>query len=123
MNPLRWRKMTWAILLFTALMGAWLVAGVASSGDNCNEYAIGSPGRSGCDAGSDIGTGVGITALFCVWFIGFLILSIIWFMTKPSRRLCPACGTEAKRGATACKKCGYDFAGAVMTAPPQNSAT
>jgi len=105
MNPLRWRKMTWVIVLFTVVMAVWIGAGVTSS-TACP------PGTTNCEAyqvGANIGQGLAVTALLGVWLIGFLVLSIVWFMTKPARRMCPACGHEAKKGQTVCKKCGHDF--------------
>lgn len=112
MNPLRWRKMTWLIWIFTALMVAWIVSGVNANADNCDHYVVGTSGYNACQAGTDIGTGVGVTMLFFAWFIGFIIFSIIWFMTRPSKRSCPVCGHDVKKGKTVCKKCGYDFASA-----------
>ncbi len=106
--------MSWLILIFTVLMFAWIAAGVG--GDNCSQYAPGTPERSGCELGSDVGTGVAVVALFGVWFVGFIILSIIWFMTRPTRRICPVCGYEARKGQRACKKCKFDFAQGVQ--PP-----
>jgi hypothetical protein len=114
-NPLRWRKMTWAVLVFTGLMGAWAIAAVASNSDNCDEFAVGTASRSGCDAGTTVGTGIGVGLLFCIWFLGFIILSIIWFMSRPSRRLCPVCGHDARKGQTICKKCGFDFSAPAMS--------
>jgi predicted amidophosphoribosyltransferase len=54
------------------------------------------------------------TLIFGMWFVGFIILSIIWFMTRPTRRLCPVCGSEARKGQTICKKCGHNFARAAV---------
>lgn len=96
MNPLRWRKMTWLILIFTVLMIAWAASAFGTA-----------------DAAT---AAIGSTFLFGIWFIGFIILSIIWFMTRPARRYCPACGREVKKGQTTCKKCGYDFASATTGA-------
>ena len=31
--------------------------------------------------------------------------------------LCPSCGTDAKKGVTQCRKCGFDFAAAAKAAP------
>jgi hypothetical protein len=108
-NPLRWRKMTWVLVLFTVLMGAWIASALGSQ-PACP------PDVANCDAyraGATVGQGVGVALLFGIWFIGFIILSIIWFMTRPARRVCPAGGTETRKGQTVCKKCGYNFA-----APP-----
>jgi hypothetical protein len=59
------------------------------------------PDVTNCEAyraGANIGTGLAVAAILGVWFVGFIILSIIWFMTRPARRVCPACGTEARKG-------------------------
>lgn len=104
--------MTWAIVIFTVLMGVWIIGGTASNADNCDDEAVGSSARAACEAGTDIGTGIGVTALFCVWFAGFVILGILWIMTRPTRRICPVCGETARKGVRVCKKCGFDFGAA-----------
>ena len=114
MNPFRWRKMTWVLVIFTVVMLVWIVAG-AGSGGECP------PGTADCEsylAGEAIGSGIAATMLFAIWFVGFIILSIIWFMTRPARRVCPTCGNEVRKGQTVCKKCGYDFAAATRTPSP-----
>lgn len=120
MHPLRWRKMTWVILVFTGLMlvltGGIIATGI-DVGRECAEYAPNTPERSGCETGSVIGSGLGVTALFCVWFLGFIILSIIWFMSRPERRLCPVCGRDARKGQRRCTRCGYDFESAWPSRP------
>jgi hypothetical protein len=67
----RWRKMTWAILIFTALMLLW-AAGASSNSSQYgqNDYATGVAALS-----------VGL--LFFIWLLGFMILAVIWFMTRP----------------------------------------
>ncbi len=106
MNPLKWRKMSWLIIVFTAVMAIWIVSAVASETGcppdvaNCAAYQV----------GADIGTGVAVTLLFVIWLIGFFVLAVIWFMTRGRHRLCPVCGSDVKKGRTTCKKCGYDFA-------------
>lgn len=113
MNPLRWRKMTWVLVIFTVLMGAWIVAGMGNTVEcppdvtNCDAYR----------AGATVGQGLGVAVLFGVWLIGFLILSIIWFMTRPARRVCPVCGHEMRKGQTVCKTCGYNFAAIAQPSP------
>lgn len=116
MNPLRWRKMTWAILVFSGLMLAWIIAGTSTAA--CGEYAPGTPDREACELGEDIGTGIGVALIFFLWFIGFVILSIVWFMTRPRHRQCPRCGEDVKKGLTTCRKCGYDFAAGLPQPPP-----
>ncbi len=108
MNPLRWRKMTWAILIFSGLMLAWIVAGAST--EVCGDYAPGTADRESCELGEDIGTGIGVAALVFLWFLGFVVLSLVWFMTRPRHRQCPRCGTDVRKGRTTCEKCGYDYA-------------
>lgn len=99
--------MTWVIVIFTVIMGAWIFGGLQASSTPCP------PTSSNCEAyltGQRVGQGAAITIMLGIWFIGFIILSIIWFMTRPTRRICPACGHEARKGQTICKKCGYNFA-------------
>src|SRR5215204_6478632 len=106
MIPLRWRKMTWVIVLFTILM-AVLIYSATQATTPCP------PDIQNCDAyraGQTVGQGLGIMLFAGIWFVGFIILSIIWFMTRPARRVCPACGHEARKGQTTCKRCGYNFA-------------
>jgi hypothetical protein len=81
----RWRKATWAIVIWTVLMGIWVVGGVGSVGNNC-------PGMTGsqlaaCQAGTAIGGGIAVTFIFFIWFLGFVILSIIWFMSRPKENV------------------------------------
>lgn len=77
----RWRKATWAIVVFSALMLVWIVAGVGAVSDNC-------AGKTGdaleaCQAGTAIGGGIGVTILIFIWFIGFIVLGLIWLMSRP----------------------------------------
>ena len=50
---LHWRKMTWAILLWSVAMTAWVIAGGA------------------------------VVTNFLLWSFGFALLSLIWFMSRP----------------------------------------
>lgn len=121
MNPLRWRKMTWALLVWSGLMLAWIVSATAT--EVCGDYAPGSADREACELGEDVGTGIGVAFIFFVWFLGFVILSIVWFMTRPRHRQCPRCGEDVKKGRTACRRCGYDFAAAHAAAVPPGEPT
>ena len=97
-----WRKMTLVLILFTLLMAAWAIAG--GSATDCGNITDEAE-RIGCEAG----TGIGVVLLFFVWFIGFIILSVIWFMTRPKGRNCPRCGENVKKGRMECPSCGFDF--------------
>lgn len=109
MNPLRWRKMTWVLNLWNLLFLLWIVAAIsggASDDVDCDTSVL---SQATCDAAADVGTGIGVALIFVLWFIGFLILSVVWFMTRRQERVCPHCGEDVKKGRTMCKKCGYDF--------------
>jgi hypothetical protein len=110
-NPLRWRFMTWLVWGWTGLMAAVAVALVAATvaSNDCEGVD-----RATCDAATGIAGTAWIGASFCLWFLGFAVLAIVWFMTKPDRRYCPRCGQEARRGQTVCRRCGLDF-GAIPT--------
>lgn len=112
----RWRKATWALVIWNALMVLWVASGVANVADNC-------AGLTGselelCEAGTTIGAGIGITLIAMIWFVGFVVLSLVWLMSRPAKRLCPRCGTDVKKGVTVCPTCGYQFG----AAPPAPSA-
>ncbi len=112
----RWRKMTWLIVVWCVVMAAWIV-GVIASADPSSQCAHDAY-RSACEAGSTAGAGIGVVALWFIWFFGFVILSLIWFMSRPKGRTCPACGEDVKRGFTVCPSCQFDFAAAVKHEPP-----
>jgi hypothetical protein len=109
--------MTWVLLLWTALFAVWIGGGIADSAGNtdCNDPAQrGSLSVDACNAAGDVGTGIGVALVFILWFVGFLILALVWLMSRP-KRVCPVCGESVKKGRTSCKKCGHDFR---LQAPP-----
>lgn len=69
--------MTWALIVWCALMAFWIAAG--ATGTNCGRYAADSAERAGCEAGA----GIGIAGLVFLWFLGFVVLALVWFMTRP----------------------------------------
>lgn len=111
----RLRKMTWVLIGWSVLMLVWVIGGATSvdPSDDCR----GEEFRGACEAGSEAGEALGIGALIFLWFLGFVVLSLIWFMTRPKGRECPACGERAKKGVTVCAHCGHDFAAAAAAAP------
>jgi hypothetical protein len=83
----------------------WIGVGVADRpSEDCP------PGDTLCQDASDVGTSIGVGIVLVLFFIGFVVLSLIWFMTRPKGRMCPACGTTARKGELACRRCGHDFA-------------
>jgi hypothetical protein len=113
MNPLKWRKMTWVLNVWNAIFLIWIVGGIASRpSKNCAtdpDVINGLISKHVCEAASDAGTGIGVGLIIFLWFLGFMVISVIWFMTRPKGRMCPHCGEDVKKGLTACKKCGYDY--------------
>jgi hypothetical protein len=111
MNPLRWRKMTWVLNLWNVLFLIWIIAGISSRpSEDCP------PGDQLCVDASDVGTGIGVALIVMLWVLGFIVLSLVWFMTRPKHRQCPRCGNDVKKGRTECAKCGYDFSAALHPA-------
>lgn len=76
-----WRKMTWVILAWVALIIVWIAVGVNDVADDCNDEV--GEARELCEAGRDIGAGIGVTIVVLIGVIGFIVLAIIWFMTRP----------------------------------------
>lgn len=107
--------MSWVLWGWTILCAAWVAAGFTSKA-SCSGLSA-----STCSSIKVVADGVAITFQVVVWLIVFLVLSLIWFMTRPKRRTCPRCGEDVKKGLTQCKGCGYDFAAALVTGsvPPQ----
>jgi hypothetical protein len=64
-----WRKATWAIVIWAILGVLWLWAGWSAVDTGNTAEAVGA------------GIGTGIVIFF--WFLGFVILSIVWFMSRP----------------------------------------
>lgn len=96
--------MTWVLNLWNVLFLIWIIAGVSDrASENCP------PGDELCISASDAGTGIGVALVILLWFLGFIVLSLVWFMTRGRSRLCPHCGNDVKKGRTTCKSCGYDF--------------
>jgi hypothetical protein len=77
--------MTWAILAWTGVFILWAATGVGAISDQCagltgDELAL-------CQAATAIGGGIGLTLIFSLWFIGFIVLAIIWFMSRPKNNV------------------------------------
>ena len=109
------RVMSWVLIAWTAIFVVWVAAAVA---DRPSKECP--PRDQLCQDASDVGTSLGVGIVVTLFFVGFVILSLVWLMTRPKRRLCPACGTDAKRGETTCRKCGHDFAGAAASKRAQS---
>jgi hypothetical protein len=70
------RLTTWLILIWTALMGVWAIVGVGKADCGSQKTEL---GQSACQAGA----GIGVTVIFVIWLVGFVILALIALLTKP----------------------------------------
>ena len=105
----KWRKMTWVLVAWSALIVVWMVGGAnaADCGSQTGDSFISDQtAQDACAAGA--GIGVAIVAL--IGFFGFVFFSLIWFMTRPKLRDCPRCGEGVKKGVLVCSTCDFDFA-------------
>lgn len=100
----KWRKMTWVIWVWCALIIAWAVlgAGSANCGDQTDQLS-----NDACTAGA----GIGVLVVLLIGFFGFTFLSLIWFMTRPKVKPCPRCGEDVRKGTMVCSHCQHDFTG------------
>jgi hypothetical protein len=100
----RWRKATWALVLWTLFILIWAVAGGGAAADECSREAD-QLSRDACEAGA----GIGVAIIFLIGFFGFLFFSLIWFMSRPKTRTCPRCGDDVRKGRMQCPSCAFDF--------------
>lgn len=70
-----YRKSTWALVVWCVLIALWAIAGL--NGTHCS----GNYGQA-CDAGKAAGIGI----ILAVGFCGFVVLSLIWIMSRKSVR-------------------------------------
>ncbi len=114
-----WRKMTWVVLAWNALMIAFIIIGVASNNSTSN---CGQLGQQLCNQANQAGTVIGVGIIVVIWVIGDIILGILWLVTKGNRRPCPVCGLPVKAGVVQCNKCGHDFRTVAMPSPQSTVA-
>jgi len=80
-----WRKMTWALIGWSALILTWAIAGGASNDARgyCEAHPSQYLSQHACEQARNVGTGIGVAAILFVGFLGFVVLSLVWFMTRP----------------------------------------
>jgi uncharacterized membrane protein len=104
--------MTWVVILWCVLILVWAIAGGSSVANRtaaeCAHETVLSV--KACEEAHQAGAGIGVALILFIGFIGFVFFSLIWFMTRPKKRDCPACGYSVKKGITVCSNCKYDFA-------------
>jgi hypothetical protein len=104
-----WRKGTYIVLLFNLAMLAWIIGGTASAAKDANCGT-----DEACQAGTAVGTAIGVGLIIALWVAGDVILGIIWLVTNRKKtRECPQCGSDVKKGLIACPRCSYSWAAPV----------
>jgi hypothetical protein len=71
----KFRKATWGLIIWTGLMALWAFSGAMNASSSCADATYG----TACAAGA----GIGIMLLGGLWFMGFIVGSVIWFASKP----------------------------------------
>ena len=103
--------MTWALVAWSGLVLAFIVFRVIQvATKSCSDSDF-----LNADCVKIEANGRAATALeyafegVVIWIVGFIVLAVVWFMTRPQARTCPHCGENVAKGLTACANCGYDF--------------
>lgn len=93
--------MTWVFLIVNGAMAAWVIAAASSVADtavtaqdriDCREFVESGVYSSvqGCldtlEGAADVGGGIGTAILIVLWFMVFVAVSTIWFMTRPREK-------------------------------------
>jgi hypothetical protein len=85
-----WRKMTWAIVLWSGAMAAWLAIGSLGTTDVAAACATDSAGvvasaltRQECINAAGMGEGARAIVLAGLWALGSVVLGVLWFLTRP----------------------------------------
>ncbi len=84
---LHWRKMTWAIVLWTGAVAALLIRSALSTAPECANTGGASSEfltRQECISASGAGLEVlGVVLITGGWFLGLAVLTAFWFFTRP----------------------------------------
>ena len=82
-----WRKITWAIIAWSTLV---VVGGLALAGHTSNQLSSSCQKTLGGDSlCQQVGSQTGAAQfehILKIGFVGFVILSVIWFMTRPQNQ-------------------------------------
>jgi hypothetical protein len=83
----RVRKMTYAIWACVILIATWIAVGSANiHNETAKCVHEGVLDHTTCANAVGAGSGIAIFAILVVGFMGFVVLSLVWFMTRPRRR-------------------------------------
>ena len=77
------RVFLWVFLAIQVLFVVWLIAGLTDSTDPCaNETEF----KDACQAGAQLGTGIGIALIFGLWLFVDLLLGVIYGVYRLAKR-------------------------------------
>ena len=87
---LHWRKMTWALVLWSGGLLAWLLfvllrptEGAAGCATDSAGVALEEITKRNCLDAAGGPTGLELVVLVGMWLVGVAVLSVIWFETRP----------------------------------------
>jgi len=81
----RWRKMTWVLMIESAIFLIWIIAGASDRpSKDCEADAILS--KQDCIAASDAGTAIGVGLVIFFWFLVTIVCLLIWIASRPKDR-------------------------------------
>ena len=67
-----WRKTTWVIAIWTALMVLWIGSGISATAESASHSTAAAAGVT-----------IGVTLLFLMWLLVLAPLALVWFATRP----------------------------------------
>jgi len=79
----KWRKATWALIVWSALTVVWIIAGTAGESSTAHNDCRRETDVHLCEQAHHVGAGVGIAAIIVLGFMGFVVLALVWIMSRP----------------------------------------
>jgi multisubunit Na+/H+ antiporter MnhC subunit len=76
-----WRKVTWLLVIWTVVFALWTVGAAAAAG----ELPI--PGGDPETDGRAFTAPIPFGFISTGWFVGFVVLAIVWFTTRPGSKV------------------------------------
>lgn len=87
------RPLTWVVLIWNGLMGAWLLYALYVSGRTSSNCDV-STYSDACKSGAAVGTGIAIFFIFGLAAFGDTVLGVIWLVTRKNERPLPTGGFQ-----------------------------
>jgi hypothetical protein len=78
--------MTWALVVWCTLIGVWVISAGGKANSTAHDYCVAH--ETGltlkvCEEAHHAGTGLAVLAILGFGFFGFVVLSLIWIMSRP----------------------------------------